>query len=95
MDFMSPFEIIMLVCFGVAWPFSIWKSYVSRSNFGKSFMFLFTAWIGYLAGIIHKIFYNPDMVVYLYILNGILITVDLALYFRNAKIDRAKDNLAL
>ena len=27
---MSPFEIIMLACFGAAWPASIYKSYKSR-----------------------------------------------------------------
>jgi len=36
---MSMFEIIMLVCFGAAWPFSIYKSYTSRSNAGKSIFF--------------------------------------------------------
>jgi hypothetical protein len=45
---MSIFEMIMLVCFGAAWPFSIIKSYKSRDNNGKSVVFLFIVVIGYI-----------------------------------------------
>lgn len=31
---MSIFEVIMLICFGAAWPFSIYKSYTSTSTSG-------------------------------------------------------------
>ena len=37
---MSGFEAVMMLCFGSAWPFSIYKSYTSRSNKGKSVWFL-------------------------------------------------------
>jgi hypothetical protein len=37
----SIYEFVMLLCFGAAWPFSIYKSYVSRRNGGKSVIFLF------------------------------------------------------
>lgn len=80
---MSIFEIIMLVCFGAAWPFSIYKSYKSGQNAGKSLPFLYVVLIGYLSGIIHKILYSKDPVVYLYILNMIMVLTDLALYYRN------------
>jgi hypothetical protein len=82
---MSIFEIIMLVCFGAAWPFSIYKSYTSKSNKGKSLWFLCIVIIGYIAGTIHKIVYNYDYVIYLYIFNLCLILTDTALYFRNYK----------
>lgn len=82
---MSIFEIIMLACFGAAWPFSIYKSYTSRSTRGKSSTFLVILIVGYVAGILHKIFYNYDMVIYLYILNLIMVSIDLALYFYNSK----------
>ena len=36
---MSIFEAIMLICFGAAWPFSIYKSYTSRENTGKSILY--------------------------------------------------------
>ncbi|ODA40363.1 PQ-loop domain-containing transporter [Desulfosporosinus sp. BG] len=83
---MSIFEIIMLVCFGAAWPFSIYKSYKSKSTNGKSAFFLFIVLIGYVAGILNKIFYNFDSVVYLYALNLIMVALDLFLYMRNQRL---------
>jgi hypothetical protein len=80
---MSPFEIIMLICFGAAWPLSIIKAYRSRQNGGKSLLFLIVIFIGYLAGTAHKLWYKPDAVIYLYILNGIMVAVDIAIHFRN------------
>lgn len=80
---MSVFEIIMLVCFGAAWPFSIYKSYTAKSTQGKSALFLMIILIGYAAGILHKIFYNFDNVVYLYGLNMIMVALDLVLYLKN------------
>ncbi|EGW38572.1 PQ-loop domain-containing transporter [Desulfosporosinus sp. OT] len=87
---MSIFEIIMLVCFGAAWPFSIYKSYKSKSTNGKSAFFLFIILIGYVAGILNKIFYNFDNVVYLYALNLIMVALDLFLYMRNQRL-KSKD----
>jgi hypothetical protein len=80
---MSIFEIIMLVCFGSAWPFSIYRSYTSKSVKGKSLVFLIIVLVGYLAGILHKFFFNYDGVVYLYIVNFTLVAVDTGLYIRN------------
>ncbi len=82
---MSIFEIIMLLCFGAAWPFSIYKSYKSRSVEGKSLLFLLVVFIGYWSGILHKIFYNYDSVIYLYILNLIMVGIDILLYIRNKR----------
>ncbi len=82
---MSIFEIIMLICFGSAWPFSIYRSWKSKSVKGKSLVFLFIVMAGYLAGILHKVFFNYDNVIYLYIANFSLVTIDTALYFRNRK----------
>jgi len=80
---MSVYEIIMLVCFGAAWPFSIYKSYKSKSAQGKSALFLVIILIGYVAGILNKVFYDFDNVVYLYGLNMIMVALDLVLYLRN------------
>ena len=80
---MSVFEIIMLVCFGSAWPFSIYRSYKSKSVKGKSLWFLVIVLAGYLAGILHKVFFNYDGVVYLYLVNFSLVVVDTGLYIRN------------
>ena len=80
---MSPFEIIMLVCFGLAWPFSIYKSYTTRQVGSKSLIFLLALLVGYIAGILHKLFFLYDAVIYLYILNGTMVSIDIALYIRN------------
>ncbi len=83
---MSIFEIIMLLCFGAAWPFSIYKSYKSRSVEGKSLLFLLVVFVGYVSGILHKIFYYYDSVIYLYSLNMIMVGIDILLYFRNRRL---------
>lgn len=79
----SIFEVIMLVCFGAAWPFSILKSYYARSNAGKSIIFLCIVFTGYVAGVIHKLLYDHDVVILLYMLNGIMVSIDMLLYQRN------------
>lgn len=82
---MSIYEIIMLACFGAAWPFSIYRSYTSQSTNGKSFVFLIVLIIGYIAGIINKLVYNYDAIIYLYVLNCLMVSVDALLWIRNAK----------
>lgn len=81
---MSPFEIIMLVCFGLAWPFSIYKSATTQQIGSKSLLFLIALLIGYVAGVLHKIFFNYDLVIILYALNGTMVSIDIALYLRNS-----------
>lgn len=84
---MSIFEIIMIISFGAAWPFSIYKSYHSRKTGGKSPVFLGIVLVGYVGGILHKYFYSYDFVIYMYIFNFILVAIDLGLYFRNLNIE--------
>ena len=79
----SVFEILMLVCFGAAWPFSIYRSLTSRAIAGKSVVFLFVVLVGYVAGVLHKLLYRYDYVIFLYALNGGLVLTDIVLYFRN------------
>jgi hypothetical protein len=73
----------MLICFGLAWPFSIRKSLKTREMGSKSMVFLVALLIGYIAGILHKLFYLMDGVIFLYALNGTMVTIDLALTIRN------------
>ena len=75
---MSLFEIGMLVCFGIAWPVSIYKSLRSQSTEGKSLLFMTAVFIGYVSGVLHKIYYYYDAVVYLYAFNGLMIFFDIA-----------------
>ncbi len=85
---MSIFEIVMLLCFGLAWPFSIYKSIISRQTQGKSVLFLIIVVIGYISGIIHKLLYSRDWVVMLYALNALMVSVDIALYYRNKRFEK-------
>jgi hypothetical protein len=85
---MSIFEVIMLVCFGAAWPSSIYKSYISRTAKGKSVTFLLIVLAGYGAGILHKLYFSLDWVIFLYLLNGFMIVADIILYTRNTALDR-------
>ena len=88
---MSYFEIIMLLCFGLAWPFNISRSIRSKTAKGKSVFFLYMLEVGYLAGILHKIFFYYDFVIWLYVLNFFMVFADILLYYRNCKLDKARD----
>ncbi len=85
---MSFFEALMLICFGAAWPVSIYRSYKSRVTSGKSFAFLVIVEVGYLSGIIYKVSSNLDHIVWLYVLNAVLVLVDIGLYRRNYRLER-------
>ena len=79
----SIFEILMLVCFGAAWPFSIYKSATAREVGSKSLLFLLVIFVGYVAGILHKVTTRPDYVIALYALNGVMVLTDFAFTVRN------------
>lgn len=93
-------EALMILCFGFSWPFSIRKSWISRTAKGKSLFFEFFIWIGYIFGIIRKfmliaagkadgwLFY---LALFFYFLNMIEIAIDMGLYFRNVKLDKARE----
>ncbi len=83
---MSPFEAGMLICFGISWPTSIAKSLRTKNVSGKSPMFMAIVAMGYVSGILHKVFFNYDWVVWLYVLNFLMVSFDLFLYFRYSHI---------
>lgn len=80
------FEAIMLICFGVSWPVSVYKSWTSKSVKGKSLLFLCLIDTGYVVGLIGKILYNPSYVIVVYCINLIFVTTDIVLYFRNKRL---------
>jgi len=82
---MNFLEAGMLICFGASWPLDIYKSLKSRSTAGKSVMFLFVLTAGYIFGIINKIINDRDIVLVLYIINFLMVSVDICLYFRNRR----------
>ena len=86
------FETIMLFCFGFAWPFSIYRTWKTKSSAGKSMLFLCIVLLGYISGIFFKIYGTLDEVILLYILNATLVTVDIILtikYRKNNEVDKS------
>ncbi|MDL2286260.1 hypothetical protein LJC24_02310 [Desulfococcaceae bacterium OttesenSCG-928-F15] len=50
--------------------------------------FLVIVFLGYVAGVLHKIFYAYDAVIWFYVLNGGMVFSDMLLYFRNKRLMR-------
>ena len=81
---MQIFEFIMLACFGLSWPISVYKSIKSKSTQGKSVVFIVAIIIGYISGIIGKIINDQlTYVLIIYCFNLIVVSVDLVLFFIN------------
>ena len=78
------FEILMLLCFATAWPFSIWKLYRTKSTKGKSIVFSIVIIFGYIFGITNKYIMNDiNYVLFFYFLDLALVIIDSMLWFRN------------
>ena len=92
-------EALTIFCFGLSWPLSIRKSYVSRTAKGKSLFFEVFLLIGYACGIARKIIQTAQggsgfiffLSFFFYVLNFIEISIDVGLYFRNRKLDEIAD----
>jgi len=90
------FEILMVVSFGASWPLNVLKSYKARTTKGKSLPFLVLIFFGYICGIISKLTAESFKwyVLFFYVLNLVMVGVDLLLYWRNYNLDKtnaAKD----
>lgn len=87
------FEAFMIISFGISWPISIMKSYTSRTTKGKSLVFMLFILFGYACGITSKLLKgNLTYVFIFYILNFIMVAIDLFLYYRNSKLDALMNN---
>jgi len=83
-------ETAMLICFGLSWPLSILRSWRARSAKGKSLPFMCAIAVGYAVGIAAKLLGDQvSYVIVFYVVNLVLVCVDIALYFRNRKLDRS------
>lgn len=88
------YEMMMLVCFGLSWPFNIAKSLRSRTAKGKSVLFEIMIIIGYLFGVAGKLIGgNITYVLAFYALDILLVSTDLILTFRNRKLDREREKV--
>ena len=93
-------EACMIFCWGLSWPISIHKSWVSRTARGKSIKFEVFIWIGYVCGIARKFLQiragePTGFLFYLafvfYFINLTSVTIDMILWHRNRILDRRED----
>jgi len=86
-------ETAMMVCFGFSWPVSLLRSWRARTARGKSLLFLCGIAVGYTAGIGAKLAGGQvTYVLAFYVLNLMMVCADIALYFRNRRLDRESAN---
>ena len=76
-------EILMIVSFGFSWPNNIITTLRNKSTKGKSLAFLLLIDFGYVCGIVAKLLSSNFVwyVLFFYVLNFIMVTIDLVLYF--------------
>ena len=93
MELYELMEVCMIVSFGCSWPVNVIKSYKVRTTKGKSLAFLLLIFVGYICGIIGKVM-SPACkwyVLFFYILNCLMVSVDLLLYARNYRLDKQNE----
>lgn len=92
-------ETLMVVCFGISWPLNIVKAWKARTAQGTSLLFYSFIWIGYVFAFIGKFVMIANnapapwyetvkwYVMFFYVVNIIMVTAGIAIYFRNKIID--------
>ena len=89
------FEVLMIICFGVSWPFNIAKSWKAKTARGKSLLFEVCILVGYICGIAGKfITGNVTYVLVAYVINVVMVTVDILLTLRNMALDKLAERKA-
>ena len=89
------FEVLMIVCFGLSWPFNIAKSWNAKTAKGKSLLFEVCILVGYCFGIAGKfITGNVTYVLVAYVINVVMVTVDILLTLRNMALDKMAERKA-
>ena len=88
------FEILMIVSFGASWPLNLMKAYRARTAKGTSLPFLLLIFFGYICGIVAKLTAESYKwyVLFFYVLNLIMLALNLLVYWRNYKLDKEKEN---
>ena len=82
-------ETVMLVCFGFSWPISVWRNIKAKTAKSMSLGFILLIIAGYVAGIGAKIYTrNFSYVLVVYLINFLMVSVNLAVYFINRGYDR-------
>lgn len=85
-------ETVMLICFGCSWPINLVKNYRCRSAKSTSLAFILLLIIGYIAGISAKLIAGKiNYVLIVYLLNLVMVSANLVVYFRNRALDRKEE----
>ncbi|MDR0828063.1 MAG: hypothetical protein LBN33_09370 [Desulfovibrio sp.] len=84
-------ESAMLLAFGAAWPAALLNLLRSRTAKGTSLPFLIIVLAGYICGIGAKVAADTlNYVLAFYILNFVMVSGAVVLYFRNRKLDQKR-----
>lgn len=84
-------EAAMLVCFGFSWPISLLSNIRAKTAQHMSLQFILLITLGYVAGITSKIIRHQFNYVFaVYILNLIMVSANIAVYFINRGHDRRR-----
>jgi len=87
----SILETVMLVCFGFSWPLNVIKAYKAKTAKGTSLPFILLIITGYVAGIAAKLISGQiTYVLIAYILNLVIVSLNVIVYFRNASLDKKR-----
>lgn len=82
-------EAFMLICFGLSWPLSLYKNIKAKTAKSMSLQFTLLIITGYVAGIIAKIINNSiNYVLVIYILNLVIVSANIVVYFINSRYDK-------
>lgn len=82
-------EALMLICFGLSWPLSLYKNIKAKTAKTMSLQFTLLIVTGYIAGISAKIInHNINYVLVMYLLNLIIVSANIVVYFINLKNDK-------
>ena len=77
---MSLLEAGMMASFGLSWPIAAYKTYKCKCVHGKSLTFSYLILFGYICGILNKLLYNNDYVIWIYYANAVFLLLYMFLY---------------
>ena len=84
----------MLICFGLSWPMALVKNIKAKSAEGMSLSFLLLIITGYVAGTAAKIIAgNITYVLIVYVVNLVIVTMNLMVFFYNRSLDKKNSML--
>lgn len=88
-------EATMLVCFGCSWPINLVKNIKAKTAKSMSLQFILLIIFGYLAGITAKLItHKINYVLIVYLLNLVIVSINLVVYFINKRNDRKNNTTA-